>query len=59
MKKLVPSNPVAPRTLTMRRETIRVLRQLALHELRDPRFAGGSNPVCDGSTFQPWTAMCD
>jgi len=59
MKKLVRSNALSPRKLTMRSETIRALRVLTERELRGTQIAGGSNAVCDGSTLQPWSAMCD
>jgi uncharacterized protein YjiS (DUF1127 family) len=58
MKKSDRFNALSPRKLVMRRETVRVLRQLTLHELRDAH-GGLTKPDCEDSTLQPWTAMCD
>jgi hypothetical protein len=57
MKKLARSNPLSPRRLVVHRETVRVLRQLALNEIRDVH--GASKPNCDDSPPPPFTVWCD
>lgn len=59
MKKLTRSNARSPRKLTLRRETVRALRQLSLHEVREAHVVGGSADNCDESTLQPFTAVCN
>jgi hypothetical protein len=49
MKKLTRSNKPSPRKLSLRHETIAVLRQLSNHELRDGGVAGASAPQCKDS----------
>ena len=58
MKKLIHSQSATPRKLAMRRETVRVLRQLTLHDLRDI-YSGATEADCNESTLQPWSVMCD
>jgi hypothetical protein len=58
MKKLARSNPLAPRKLVLRRETVRVLRQLALQELRDAH-GGLTRPACEDSPPPPFSVWCD
>ena len=58
MKKLARSHPLSPRKLVIHRETVRVLRQLALSELRDAQ--GGLTKVdCNDSPPPPQTVWCD
>jgi hypothetical protein len=54
MKKLARSNPLSPRKLVIHRETVRVLRQLALSELRDAH-GGLTKPDCLDSPPPPDT----
>jgi len=49
MKKLTISKSLA-RRLSLRSETIGILRQLSTHELRNHQIAGGSGGDCKGST---------
>jgi len=58
MKKLARSNPLSPRKLVIRRETVRVLRQLALSELRDAH-GGVTKPDCEDSPPPPQSVWCD
>lgn len=58
MKKLARSNPLSPRKLVIHRETVRVLRQLALKELRDA-YGGLTIPECQDSPPPPDTVRCD
>lgn len=58
MNKSARSNPRSARKLVMRRETVRVLRQLTLHELRDAH-GGVTKPNCDDSPPPPFTVWCD
>lgn len=58
MKKLARSNPLSPRKLVLHRETVRVLRQLALNELRDAH-GGVTRPNCEDSPPPQWTDWCD
>ena len=59
MKKLARSHPLSPRKLVIHRETVRVLRQLALDELRDARGGGITKVNCDDSPPPPQTVWCD
>jgi uncharacterized protein YjiS (DUF1127 family) len=58
MKKLARSNPLSPRKLVIRRETVRVLRQLALDELRDAH-GGLTKADCEDSPPPTFTVWCD
>ena len=60
MKKLARCNPLSPRKLVIHRETVRVLRRLALDELCDARGGGGITKVnCDDSPPSPPTGWCE
>lgn len=58
MKKLARSSSLSPCKLVIRRETVRVLRQLALEELRDAH-GGASAPLCQDSPPPPWSDWCE
>ena len=58
MKKLARFGPLSPRKLVVHRETVRVLRQLALQELRDAQ-GGLTRPGCEDSPPPPFTVWCD
>lgn len=58
MKKLARSSALSPRKLVVRRETVRVLRQLALSEL-GAAHGGLSNDDCQDSPPPPNSVWCD
>ena len=58
MKKLARCNPLAPHKLVIRRETVRVLRQLALEELHHAH-GGLSDDLCQDSPPAPWSQWCE
>lgn len=58
MKKLARCNPLSPHKLVIHRETVRVLRQLALEELR-AAHGGASDPLCQESPPAPWSTWCE
>ena len=58
MKKLISSNHASSHKLALRSETVRVLRQLSLRELRDARVVGGTADNCDESTMTQFTTTC-
>jgi hypothetical protein len=58
MKKLARSSSLSPCKLVIHRETVRVLRQLALKELHDAR-GGATLPLCQDSPPPPMTVWCD
>ena len=58
MKKLARSHPLSPGKLVIHRETVRVLRQLALNELRDAH-GGLTKADCNDSPPPPFTVWCD
>lgn len=57
MKKLARSNPLSPGKLVIHRDTVRVLRQLTLNELRDAH-GGLTKPNCTDSDPPPATQSC-
>jgi hypothetical protein len=61
MRKLASLKSPA-RKLTLRAETIGILRQLANHELRNTQIVGASTVDCKGSTSTDfsliWETMC-
>ena len=57
MKKLARSHPQSPRKLVVHRETVRVLRQLALEELRNAH-GGLSDDLCQDSPPPSYTVRC-
>lgn len=57
MKKLARSNPLSPGKLVVHRETVRVLRQLTLNELRDAH-GGLTKADCTTSNPPPATQSC-
>jgi len=57
MKKFARSHPLSPGKLVIHRETVRVLRQLALNELRDAH-GGLTKPDCETSGPPPATQSC-
>lgn len=58
MKKLDRSSTVSPRKLVVHRETVRVLRQLALNDLR-AAHGGLSADDCQDSPPPPNSVWCD
>ena len=58
MKKLARSNPLSARKLVIHRETVRVLRQLALRELGNAHGALSTGD-CEASPPPPQSVWCD
>jgi hypothetical protein len=58
MKKLARSRTLSPRKLVVHRETVRVLRHLALNEL-GAAHGGLSNEDCKDSPPPPNSVWCD
>jgi hypothetical protein len=57
MKKFARSNPLSSNKLVIHRDTVRVLRQLALSELRDAH-GGLTKADCTTSNPPPPTQSC-